>query len=117
MLHGGRGSPSGRLGQDETDTDVYTAVRRCHRALGHPARSVFLRKLRVADASSVALEYAEKSDGPVCRESARPGRPAVASTHVRAPEFSPEVWLDATYVLGSVAQQFSVLSITGGATS
>ncbi len=60
----------------KTSAKVRREVRKAHRGLGHPNRTVPLRMLRLGGASPAAMLYARHWVRRVCAVAAAPGAPA-----------------------------------------
>ena len=93
------------------------SVRRAHRGLGHPSRKIFLKMLRLANATEAALLYAKWWICPLCAASAAPGQPLESSTRTRPYGFNQSMGLDVKYLKDADGTQRVALSMVDFGTS
>ncbi len=63
--------------------EIRQGVRKQHYSLGHPAKTTYLRMMRLANASDAAIEYCKAWQRPVCESAQGPTNPLESTASLR----------------------------------
>jgi hypothetical protein len=100
----------------EVPAHIRREVRKAHNGLGHPAKTTFLRMMKLGNATDVAIKYAKTWECPVCARKVAPRKPQVAAGEIRPYGFNKIVCIDLKYLKTTDRKRCVALSIIDAGT-